>query len=194
MSNLTDSSKKLPDLAKVFQLWDEHGMLPNIRLHSQQVCRVALALWQWLGEAGLELDRQTVKMGALLHDVAKTCCLGKPHLHHNLEGQRILDENGYYELGVLVAKHVNLGSALPLDEAALVFYADKRVVGDQIVSVMERYQYIMKVYGCGKPGRIQFLQQDERLTYQLEEHIFSIVTSFNTQRLISAAAQIDIEN
>ena len=183
---------KLPCMAEVYSLWDEYGMLPNIRLHSQQVCRVALALWDWLGQAGFHLDRETIKIGALLHDVAKAYCLDKPDLPHNVEGQRILDERGYPELGILVARHVNLGSALPLDESTIVFYADKRVVGDEIVSVAKRYEYIMRVYGERKPWRIAHLRKDEELTYEVENHIFSLVSPKKPLELISVAREIDI--
>lgn len=196
ITNIKNNKKtlaKLPDLIEVEQLWEQYGMLPNIKRHSRQVCRVALTVWQWLDEAGFYLDRTTIEVGALLHDVAKAYCLDKPGLPHNLEGQRILEQQGYAELGLLVAKHVNLGRAHPLDEAAVVFYADKRVVGDKVVSVAERYEYILKVYGRGKPERINHIKKDEQTTYEVERNIFKVLSaSYRPQDIIGEHTGISI--
>jgi putative nucleotidyltransferase with HDIG domain len=165
-------SPKLPVYAEIMRLWDLYGMLPNIRNHSRQVCNVALTLWQWLRENNYPLHREMVESGALLHDVAKAYCLDKPDLSHNLEGERILAEAGYPELGLLVARHVNLPEDQPLDETLLVFYADKRVVGDKIVSVKERYQYVYEVYGQNNAERIIRIRHDENRSYAVEKQIF----------------------
>jgi hypothetical protein len=154
-------------------LWDIYGMLPNIRAHSRQVCRIALTLWQWLAENDYPLNRNLTEAGALLHDVAKAYCLDKPTLSHNLEGERIVAAAGYPELGLLVARHVNLPRQQPLDETMLVFYADKRVVGDRTVSVRERYQYIYRVYGHNDEARISRISQDEKCSHAVEEKIFA---------------------
>lgn len=173
----------LPDKQQIENLYNQWGMLPNIRAHSRRVCNVALTLWQWLDAAGYHLNKQLIETGALLHDIAKTYCLDKPDLPHNLEGQRILEKLGYHELAELVAKHVNLPDNNELDEAAIVFYADKRVVGDKVVSVDERYEYIMKVYGQGKLHRIRFIQRDAKLTYKVEKGIFSLLSGRKPQDL-----------
>ncbi|MDR1396843.1 MAG: HD domain-containing protein [Desulfarculales bacterium] len=163
---------ELPSRTVIMRLWDRYGMLPNIKNHSFQVCNVALTLWQWLGENNYYLNRDMVESGALLHDVAKAYCLDKPHLSHNLEGERIVAEAGYPELGLLVARHVNLPEDQPLDETLLVFYADKRVVGDKIVSVKKRYQYVYKVYGQNSEEGIARIRYDENRSYEVEKQIF----------------------
>ncbi len=188
MSTTVAQSIKLPTLQEVQELWQSYGMLPNIRRHSHQVCRVALAVCHWLDEAGFHLNSAAIEVGALLHDVAKAYCLNRPELRHNLEGQRILEQAGYAELGRLVAKHVNLPSALPLDEAVVVFYADKRVVGDKVVSVAERFQYIKRKYGQGKAERMRVIERDEALTYEVERHIFKIAAGHSPRELAIGVA------
>jgi putative nucleotidyltransferase with HDIG domain len=167
------SCPKLPSRSEIMRLWDIYGMLPNIRAHSRQVCRVALTLCQWLKENNCLLNWELVETGALLHDVAKAYCLGKPTISHNLEGERIVAAAGYPELGLLVARHVNLPDEHPLDETMLVFYADKRVIGDRVVSVKERYQYIYKVYGHDDEERIARISNDEKRSYVVEKQIFA---------------------
>ena len=173
---------RLPGNEEIFSLWDKYEMLPNIRRHSLQVCRVALTLWEWLDEAGYHLNRRVVEVGALLHDVAKAYCLDKD-IPHNEEGDRIVNEAGYPEMGTMVSRHVNLPYNHPLDEAVLVFYADKRVVGDKIVSVAERYQYIFRVYGRDIPERMRKLQKDEQQSYAVEKQIFSHIPQRRPQDL-----------
>ena len=179
-----EHSHKFPSRDEIIELWDKYGMLPNIRRHSWQVCRVALTLWSWLGENGYHLNRDIVEAGALLHDVAKAYCLDKPGIPHNIEGQRIVCQAGYPHLGQLVAHHVNLPAEHPLDESVLVFYADKRVVSDKIVSVTERYEYIYEVYGHGKPERIQRLQMDEQRAFAVEKQIFVSIPNHRPQDLL----------
>ena len=103
------SSTPLPDLDEVSRLWDRHGMLDNIRAHSEVVRFIALLLTDWLDEAGCRLERDAVEVGALLHDIAKTACLGNQR-RHDVEGQRILESLGYPELGLLVGwRYMSVG-------------------------------------------------------------------------------------
>jgi putative nucleotidyltransferase with HDIG domain len=174
---------KVPSHAEIMRLWDIYGMLPNIQAHSRQVCRIALTLCQWLEENDYPLNRELTEAGALLHDVAKAYCLDKPTLSHNLEGERIVAAAGYPELSLLVAHHVNLPEYHPLDETMLVFYADKRVVGDRTVNVRERYQYIYNVYGHNDEERISRISQDEKRSYAVEKEIFAQLSGHAPEEL-----------
>ena len=162
----------LPSTAQIMELWDEFAMLDNIRRHSKVVCGVALRLADWLAESGLVLNRRAVEAGALLHDIAKTMCLGQK-CRHDLEGGRIMDELGYRPLAYLVANHVLLPPYQPLDETMLVNYADKRVTHDQIVTIDQRYEYIVDRYGRGEPERLARLAQGKARINEVEQIIFS---------------------
>lgn len=140
----------LPSAREIAQLWNEYGMLDNIQAHSKVVTEVALLLTDWLAEAGTVLNRQAVEAGAMLHDIAKTQCLGSPR-RHDQEGEAIMLKAGYPELAYLVKNHVMLPPEQPLDETMLVNYADKRVTHDQLVDLEDRFAYIAKRYGRGMP-------------------------------------------
>ena len=66
----------LPSHNQCLELMDTHGMLPNIREHSFRVMEVAGFLGEALAEAGFDLNLPLVTVGALLHDLGKTQCLG----------------------------------------------------------------------------------------------------------------------
>ena len=144
------ASTPLPRREQIPALWDEFGMLDNIRAHSRVVSAVALLVTDWLAEAGIRLNREAVHAGALLHDIAKTPCLGQK-CRHDDEGGRIMQELGYPELAYLVRLHVVLPPEHPLDETMVVNYADKRVTHDQLCTLGQRYAYIAQRYGRGDP-------------------------------------------
>ena len=166
------SDTPLPTLAEIANLWDAHAMLANIRRHSEVVCAVALLINEWLAEAGVTLNRQAIKAGALLHDLAKTPCLGSPR-RHDLEGGDILRELGFAELAYLVQSHVILPAGQPLDETMVVYYADKRVNHDSLVNLNQRYAYIADRYGKKDPQLLERIAQGRQRALQVERLIFA---------------------
>ena len=131
-------------------------MLDNIREHSHLVARVAETIVCGLG-AVLEkplrpADIDLVLAGALLHDIAKTKCLDGS-CRHDEEGMQICCRHGYPEVGQIVREHVLLSSFTPGDyqrghfpAREIVYYADKRVRHNEIVSLEQRYDYIIDIY------------------------------------------------
>jgi uncharacterized protein len=169
----------LPSKQEVYTWWDRYEMLSNIRDHSKVVRDVALLLYDWLVKEGVELSRDAVEIGALVHDIAKSPCLISGALHAQ-EGGKIMEELGYPELAFLVANHVILPKGQPLDETMVVNYADKRVTHDEIVDLESRYNYIMERYGDGDPERMQRIRLGYARMRQVEETIFSRLSAERT--------------
>ena len=163
---------RLPDAQQARSWWDEYEMLDNIKEHSEVVCLVALAITDWLAQAGVELHRHAVEVGALLHDISKTPCIGTTKLHAQ-EGGQLMTELGYPELGYLVANHVYLSEDHPLDETMVVNYADKRVTHNQIVDLDSRFEYIAERYGLGEPERLARIQTGLKYARRAENMIFT---------------------
>ena len=90
-----------------------------------------------LAEAGFDLHLPLITVGALLHDLGKTPCLGTLKNHAEL-GAGILEDLGYPEVAQVVREHVHLDGDIPdprpLREAELVNYADKRVLHEAVVT------------------------------------------------------------
>lgn len=162
----------LPTLDEVAGLWDTHAMLDNIRRHSEVVCAVALLIHGWLAQAGVALNGRAIRAGALLHDLAKTQCLGSPR-RHDLEGAAILSDLGYAALSHLVLHHVTLPPDNPLDETMVVYYADKRVNHDSLVNLNQRYAYIAERYGKDDPALLERISQGRRRALEVERLIFA---------------------
>ena len=108
----------------------------------------------------------------MAHDIAKTPCLGTEKMHF-IEGEQIMLDLGYPELGFLVRRHVYLPPGHPLDETMIVNYADKRVKHDRIVDLTERFNYIARRYGNGDPQRLERIEQGRRRAFDVEEEVFA---------------------
>ncbi len=158
-------------------------MLDNIRAHSLMVARVASLLLQELTDATDTktpiASKELVLAGALLHDIAKTPCL-QSRCDHAKHGRDICLELGYPEVAEVVREHViitefsleryNKGLFLAKE---LVYYADKRVRHDEIVSLEERLEYILINYGNNDPERHRQIRKNFDRCRQLEVCIFS---------------------
>lgn len=174
--------KQIPSIRRCLELIDRYEMLDNIRDHSIMVARVAGSLVDGLrhgGRAPVPLpDPAEVAAGALLHDIAKTMCL-KTSCNHAETGQQICAELGYPEIGEIVAEHVILKS-FPADRYALgvfgakelVYYADKRVLHDQVVPLSSRLDYILERYGEGNSARRRLIRLNFQRTLDLEGFLF----------------------
>jgi putative nucleotidyltransferase with HDIG domain len=164
---------------------DEYEMLDNIRAHSLMVARVAdvllTSLSSTLSEALLP-DRALTITGALLHDIAKTPCLDM-RCDHARQGRDLCLKLGYPEVAEIVREHVILMDFSPnrytkgvFLAKEIVYYADKRVRHDEIVSLKERLEYIMDRYGNNDPKRLQLIDTNFEKCRELEEYIFAHLT------------------
>lgn len=175
----------IPSRKACLSLMELKGMLPQIRGHSLQVCRVALCLGENLIPYFPELNMDLIEAGALLHDIAKTECL-KTKGNHVTVGSELLKTMGYLSVARIVAQHVSFENPEYynglIDEVVLVHYADKRVLHEEIVNLKERFDYLIKAYGRSDEivKRIEALYQD---TLKLEKKIFFHL-SFPPQALI----------
>ena len=150
-------------------------MLPNIREHSFRVMEVAVFLGEALAEAGFDLFLPLVTVGALLHDLGKTQCLGTLMNHAEL-GAGILEDLGYPQVAQVVREHVHLHSDIsdirPLREAELVNYADKRVLHETVVTLTDRFADLRVRYGR-TPEALARIKATEIRSRALEEKIFT---------------------
>lgn len=166
-------------------------MLDNIRDHSCMVARVAKALVDGLvrNSAPYIPDSNEVIAGALLHDIAKTRCL-QNNGHHAKDGQSICNELGYPHLGEIVLEHVmlqnfnqHLYTKGEFGAKELVYYADKRVRHDQVVSLQERLDYIMERYGKGDHVKEDHIARNFSATLKFEKLLF-LHLDFEPENLI----------
>ncbi len=172
----------VPTIQQCYSFMDEYAMLDNIRAHSLMVTRVAQVLVQGLTDSSKDNSplpsTDLVLAGALLHDIAKTPCL-ENHCDHAKQGRDICLELGYPEVAEIVREHVILtefsskryGTGYYLAKE-LVYYADKRVRHEEIVSLEERLEYILERYGNNDPIRHTLIRENFTKCQQLETYLF----------------------
>jgi molybdenum cofactor cytidylyltransferase len=106
--------------------------------HARAVARLALRMASALMERGDVFDLRLLEAGALLHDVAKG------RRQHAQAGAALVASLGFPRVAAIVAVHMDLDfSRRQMDEAALVFLADKLTRGAGPVSLEERFQPVM---------------------------------------------------
>jgi len=165
----------IPSVQQCFALMTKYEMLEHIRAHSIMVERIASLLARSLQEAGENLSLQKVTAGALMHDIAKTQSL-KTKEDHSAKGSEICLQNRLDEIADIVAEHVVLKAFVqdgPVHEKEIVYYADKRVNHDQIVSLEERLAYLIRQYGKGDERLIRRMGKNFDLCRQVESKLFA---------------------
>ncbi len=106
----------------------------NVARHSRMVAGVAGTIAGRLALAGHFLDAGLAAAAGRLHDLAK----GRPD--HPRHGARIVKSLGYPRVAAVVAVHHDFlfAEGQELDEAAIVYLADKLVQNERLVTIEER--------------------------------------------------------
>ncbi len=176
---------QLPDIKECFNLMERYEMLPNIKKHSIVVAKIAEQIIDELLQTKIDKQhlpsRELVITGALLHDIAKTTCIKNGGDHATL-GAEICNKHNYFEISTIISEHVILSSHETdrhklghFDAREIVYYADKRVMHDDIVDLSTRLDYILKTYGNNDP-RVHLMIKDNFADCQtLEKHLFNFL-------------------
>lgn len=161
-TNITD---RIPTRKECDELMARYSMLPNIVAHSLQVMRVSLAVTDHLKD-NVTVNRDMIVAGSLLHDITKTRSL-KTKERHDASGGAILRELGFPRIAEIVEQHVIIQDLNPegaLEEREIVYYADKRVMHDKIVTLKERVIDLINRYGTEEETRKLILQNEVQVT------------------------------
>ena len=156
----------IPTGEDCFKIMERYGMLDNIRDHSVMVEKVANIIAREIEKTGFHISMEKVTAGALMHDIGKTMCLNSNH-DHAAEGSEICIQNGFGEIAEIVGEHIRLKSFSPgqdINEKEIVYYADKRVNHDKIVSLEERLEYLLTRYADNRRCR----EVEKKLFHKLD--------------------------
>ncbi|MBW2283935.1 MAG: HD domain-containing protein [Deltaproteobacteria bacterium] len=150
-------------------------MLEHIKAHSMAVSRVAQLLVRSLNDTGHHLSREITVAASLLHDIGKTESLETGQDHAEL-GRQICLRHGLEEISELVGEHVRLRNRNSRDrcsEKEIVYYADKRVNHDRIVSLDDRLKYILDRYGRNQEWIHRRIRENFEFCRRVEEKLFA---------------------
>lgn len=158
--------EELLDEAEITRLYQKYETPKQVIRHMRKVAEIADQLMDGMQMTGL--NRARVMKACLLHDL---CRAEKEHARVSAEAIR---KEGYPAIAALVAVHHQATYSEreaqgPLTEAEVLFYADKRVQEDVLVSVEERFRESRKK--CRSPEACA--QHDAMLakTQKIEEKI-----------------------
>ncbi len=154
---------------------ERYGMLDHIRDHSIMVEKIANVLALELREMGVDLSIPLIEAGALMHDIGKTLCLNSTD-DHAAKGKEICLQNNLEEIAEIVDEHITLKAYQRdslISEKEIVYYADKRVNHDRVVSLEERQDYIIERYARGRNELCALIIKNFDLCREVEKKIFS---------------------
>lgn len=161
--------------ANAVEEWRRELMLPPALIaHCDAVSSFAGVIADNLIERGIIVRKETLMLAGAVHDLLRfidfrantypenvvskeqqTCWNSWKETYRGLRHEEacahFLEERGFDALGRIVSTH---GLALPSPhrttiEQKLLFYADKRVAGDRVVTLDERFEDFRKRYGEG---------------------------------------------
>lgn len=125
-------ANQVPEETEIRELLGRRETPERVIRHCEAVAAEALRIAKALNEKGMRLDEQLIRASALLHDVERR------QKSHARKGSELLLREGYPGIASVIRQHHEL-DRLVLDEAAVVFYADKRCIEDRRVSLEERF-------------------------------------------------------
>lgn len=164
----------IPTKEECLKLMRKYKMLEHIFHHSLLVNSVALFLSEELNRRGENINLLKVQAGACLHDIMKTRSI-KTGEDHAKTGSVLLKILGYDSISEIVRQHVIINDTVNLpfvSEIEVVYYADKRVRHEEVVTLEERFDDLIKRYASTneKKRAIKLL---EKMSMELEKKIFS---------------------
>jgi CTP:molybdopterin cytidylyltransferase MocA len=135
------------------------GVRPAVLRHSRRVAGAAIAIGKALCKVGQPLNLALVQAGALLHDVAKG------ESRHARRGSAYLRRLGFGQVADVVAQHDDLHmeteTEVNLNEAAVVFIADKQIRGEELVTLEKRFAVALEHFGANPAARRNILRRRE---------------------------------
>jgi putative nucleotidyltransferase with HDIG domain len=164
----------IPSAKECLEYMEKYEMLENIKTHSIVVERIATIIAQGLIDTGTDLMLEKITAGALLHDIGKSLCLNTKE-DHAAKGEEICFENQLGEIADIVGEHVILKNYDPeaaICEKEIIYYADKRVNHDRVVSLEERLEYLLVRYGRENEKLIGSIRKNIKMCGDVERKLF----------------------
>ena len=137
-------SEDIPTVDECHALMAQVNDVPGVvQQHCHAVAVVAVRLATALRQAGLTLDLDLVRSAALVHDIAREMP------DHALAGAKLLEDLDFSRLAGLVRVHMDMavGPDPSVDEAGVLYFADKLVVGHRLADLDERFERKLVKYG-----------------------------------------------
>ncbi|NTV90104.1 MAG: NTP transferase domain-containing protein [Clostridiales bacterium] len=133
----------IPEPEECLYILKKLNLPESITSHVNVVRQVADKIASSLAGAGIRLDTKLISAAALLHDLAK----GEEN--HEAAGAELVAKLGYPALSGPISRHSELDwdKSAPIDEAAILYLADKMTWKTEVLDPVERKSRYLKLYG-----------------------------------------------
>lgn len=162
---------RVPTRQECQDLYDRYQVPERVIRHSQAVSETALTLAQAMGHQVLSFDLERIRAGAMLHDLAK----GQPH--HAEAGAAILRREGFSSVASLVERHMDLAvdrKEVVIDEAAVIYLADKVTQQEELISIEERFAKALEKFR-GEEAVLKKVKQRQENALLLKRRIETLL-------------------
>lgn len=157
---------QIPTNEECKAIFSKYKVADAVIRHGSAVANWAWSLSRQLNQCGYCLNEELVTAAGLLHDIAKG------RRHHAEEGAAILAELGFSDVAKIVATHTDLqcdpkGS---INEAMIVYLADKLIKNTQVVSLTERFAAAFERYR-GNPEALRNIEQRKNQALSIKQRV-----------------------
>jgi putative nucleotidyltransferase with HDIG domain len=176
---------------EIQKIYREFQVPKHIIAHMKVVAKVAKKLAKKIKKNGKKIDEELVENAALLHDVVRyvdfknikkedpDCWENFWKKYHKIGHEKamakILQKRGENKLAKLISKHGFLSVwKLKTLEEKILYYADKRVDRDKIVSLKVRFEEGKKRNSSPKDDP-QLIIDTEKKVFELEQELAQIL-------------------
>jgi tRNA threonylcarbamoyladenosine biosynthesis protein TsaE len=185
-----------PPAQEVTRWREEVHLPPHIRAHCDAVANLCAVFAETLREQGRPIRPLLLRRAAELHDLFRfidfrpdagpadyeekqkdrdiwnSCVLRYPGLHHEQAAAAFLRQKGYEALAAIIEVHgltLPAGCARATIEQKILYYADKRILGDRVVTLQERFTDFHNRYANGKqtPQAARWREEVEEVEREL---------------------------
>lgn len=183
------SQRDIPSEGECAVLLAELSVPDVVIRHSRAVADTAVRIADALIVGGINLDRELVRAGGLLHDIAK----GQPH--HAEAGASFLRRKGMERVAEVVEAHTEIHFQGIVDEGAIVYLADKLVAGESLVTLDERFRKSLERF-ADRPDALAAVQRRktdaERIALDIESTLNMPIAVIvrDRSRLVSTLVEI----
>ena len=157
---------------KALNILVEYNVPEHIIHHSFKVTKVAYILSEELSDVGIKVNLPLIIFSSLLHDITKYQSILNKGEDHSETGGKVLRDIGYPDVAEIIESHIVIKNRKRLlIEKMVVFYADKRVMHDKVVSLKERYEDLAERYGKNFKSKLM-IKEGYRRAMKIEREIF----------------------
>ncbi|HJO01847.1 MAG: HDIG domain-containing protein [Candidatus Woesearchaeota archaeon] len=160
MDNEIMNNPKIPTKKESLDILNKNKTPSNVIEHCKTVCKVAEEIADKLIAKGININKTLVVAAALLHDIERE------KDNHIIAGAKLLKSMGFPEVAEVMGKHSlheiekEKNKQLRIEEK-IMFYADKRVKENKIVSLKERIEDLEKRYNKNFSKEFEFAEKIE---------------------------------